>query len=100
MYELEFEYDENNPQTFAKANKAKPILFIIMFISVILVMLNITRKIIFIRFTELTTGAIEKSSDFSKIMTILRNILIFSHPSPFLFGKQLFFQNISVTGGK
>ena len=56
VYELEFEYNPLNPATHKYGKKALPMLWMLFIISCVLVLLNMSRRIMFVRFYELTTG--------------------------------------------
>lgn len=98
VYELEFEYEPHDPKRVHYGAQAKPMLWMLFLISCILVMLNLSRKIMVNKFKELTTGKRSDSTFSTRMMTIIRCLALFCHPSPFFLGKKLIFENVNLAG--
>jgi potassium intermediate/small conductance calcium-activated channel subfamily N protein 2 len=97
-YELEFEYEPLDPKKQHFGDQAKPMLWMLFLISSILVMLNLSRKLMVNKFKELTTGKRSDATLMSRFMTLIRCIALFCHPSPFFLGKKLSFENVNLAG--
>lgn len=97
-YELEFEYEPADPKRSKFGRQVKPMLWILFLISSILVMLNLSRKIMVNKFKELTTGKKSDGTRLNLVMTIVKCVALFCHPSPFFLGKKLNFENVNLAG--